>query len=188
MDNSEVSTSHTLPHQQLLWLSSGQEITTFKPVISQTRTNPHFLVLVFHRHLWGTLQLGKPLVHYCSAPLPWVSPPLQRGCRDPRPPSRAKHTNAVPTAGAGWKLLPLASCLRFPPSTATPTCLTQPIKAGIYSRQLGASTISHARQEPLVRGVTGWKWWRLSPRCPHACECRELGLVWLLWKMQNKLL
>lgn len=32
----------------------------------------------------------------------------------------AKHTNAFPTASAGWKLLPLASCLRFPPSTATP--------------------------------------------------------------------
>ncbi|XP_064285347.1 basic proline-rich protein-like [Passer domesticus] len=44
---------------------------------------------------------------------------------------------------------------RVPSRHSHPTCLTQPIKAGIYGRQLGASTVSHSRQEPLVRGVTG---------------------------------
>lgn len=188
-----MSNSHTLPNQQLPWLSFGQEInTTFKPVIGQTRMKPHSLVLIFYRHLWvtteGPCSWGS---HLCTIAVP-LSPGCHLPCRGAGGtpgPLRVPNTqmlSRLPALDGNSSLWhPVSGSL---PAQPPPTCLTQPIKAGIYSRQLGASTISHSRQEPLVRGVTGWKWWCLSPRRPHAREGRELGLVWPLWKMRNKLL
>lgn len=172
------------------WLSFGQEInTTFKPDKpdkNKTSFSCSSLLQALVSDQWETLQLGKPLVHCCPSPLGVTFP--AEGLEAPQPPWHAKHTNAFPLPALDensslWH--PVSGSL---PAQPPPTCLTQPIKAGIYSRQLGASTISHSRQEALVRGVTGWKWWCLSPRCPHTGECREPWLVWLLWKMQNKLL
>lgn len=101
--------------------------TTSKPVICQTWTTAHSLVLSFYRHLWlitegWTLQLEKPLVHYCSPLFP------AEGLEAAPAPLACQAHICFPGCQAGWKLLPLASRLRFPPGTATPAVWHSPLR------------------------------------------------------------